>query len=285
MLRRAAAAAVVLVGVLTPAAHADGPGGGVCEGADMDVTVCAEDPTNNPGSGGSSGTARPAGTSGGGSSEPPCSYTKLDPQPPPDNMYWKGHTPDEKGAIYQVECPATGRVELVWIADGAAGPQAPQIDPEVVARRAVDSMKLVGPSVASPKVGGRYVVGMPMWMWVEQGATTYGPNTASATAGGVTVTATAKVSSIEWAMGDGTTVTCNGPGTKYDASEGKAPSPDCGHRYKAPSTGQKGGRYAGTATATWTVEWQAAALGDAGEFTEVRQTPFTTDVREVQVLN
>ncbi|MEU9033049.1 hypothetical protein AB0D46_37225 [Streptomyces sp. NPDC048383] len=45
-----------------------------------------------------------------------------------------------------------------------------------------------------------------------------------------------------------------------------------------------GGRYAGTATSTWTVRWQAPALGDAGEFTESRRTSFTVDVREVQVL-
>ncbi|MFF3788169.1 hypothetical protein [Streptomyces sp. NPDC001933] len=52
MLRRAAATAVVLAGVLAPAAHADG-GGGVCEGAGMDVTVCASDDTATPGSSGS----------------------------------------------------------------------------------------------------------------------------------------------------------------------------------------------------------------------------------------
>ena len=46
MLRRAAAAAgVLLAAVLAPAAYADGPGGGVCEGGDMVVTVCAEDGT------------------------------------------------------------------------------------------------------------------------------------------------------------------------------------------------------------------------------------------------
>ncbi|MFE7332367.1 ATP/GTP-binding protein [Streptomyces sp. NPDC057565] len=154
-----------------------------------------------------------------------------------------------------------------------------------MARRAVDSMRLVGPAVASPKPGGRYVVGMPMWMWVEQGPTTFGPAFASAAAGGVTVTATAKVSSIQWDMGDGSTVTCTGPGTRYDASRGKLPSPDCRHRYKAPSAAETGGKYAGKATATWTVEWNAPALADAGEFTETRETPFTVDVREVQVLN
>lgn len=59
-----------------------------------------------------------------------------------------------------------------------------------------------------------------MWMWVEQGPTTFGPASASATAGGVTVTATAKVSSIQWDMDDDSTVTCTGPGTRYDASRG-----------------------------------------------------------------
>ncbi|MFD5426368.1 ATP/GTP-binding protein [Streptomyces sp. NPDC127084] len=199
-------------------------------------------------------------------------------------MYWKGHE-REKGAVYGVNCPGTGASWTVFIPDGTAAPTGPQIDPQVVARRAVDSMLLTGPKVASPRSGGRYVVGMPMWLWVEQSPTTFGPNTASATAGGVTVTATATVTAIRWEMGDGETVTCAGPGTRYDASQGKRPSPDCGHRYKAPSTAESGGKYTGTATATWTVEWQAATLGDAGSFTETRQTPFTVDVREVQVLN
>jgi hypothetical protein len=290
MLRWAAPAAVALVGLLSPVAAADDGGSGVgapgCKGATLFVKVCAQDIGSKPGAGGSSGMrAKPAGTSGGDGAEPPCTYTKLNPQPPADNLAWEGKTAKD-GALYQVNCPDTGRVGVVFVPNGGAGPAAPTIDPELVARRAVDSMKLVGPDVISPKAGGRYVVGMPMWMWVEPSATTFGPASASATAGGVTVTATAKVSSIEWAMGDGTTVTCTGPGTRYDASRGKRPSPDCGHRYKAPSaTAQEGGKYAATATATWTVEWQAAALGDSGEFTEVRETPFTVDVREVQVLN
>ncbi|MEU6987373.1 ATP/GTP-binding protein [Streptomyces sp. NPDC046324] len=288
MLRRALTAAVALAGVLAPAAHADAGGSGVgapgCKGASPYVKVCAEETISKPGSGGSSGTtAKPAGTSGEGGSESPCTYTELNPQPPADNLAWEGKTAKD-GALYQVNCSDTGRIGVVFVANGG-GPAAPTIDPELVARRAVDSMKLVGPDVASPKAGGRYVVGMPMWMWAEQGPTTFGPASASATAGGVTVTATAKVSSIEWAMGDGTTITCRGPGTRYDASQGKRPSPDCGHRYNTASTGQTGGKYAGTATATWTVEWQAAAFGDAGEFTETRATPFTADVREVQVLN
>ncbi|OIJ88194.1 ATP/GTP-binding protein [Streptomyces sp. MUSC 14] len=192
-----------------------------------------------------------------------------------------------KGAAYQVICPSTGRFGVVWIPDGQNQPAAPQIDPEVLARRAVDSMKLVGPKVANPKAGGRYVVGMPMWMWVDQTPTTYGPNSATAAAGGVSVTATAEVSSISWKMGDGTAaVVCNGPGTKYTPSMGKAQSPDCGHLYDKASSDETGGKFRGTATATWTVNWQVTGgPADAGQFTEVRQTQFAVDVREVQVLN
>ncbi|MFE7395075.1 hypothetical protein [Streptomyces sp. NPDC057582] len=150
------------------------------------------------------------------------------------NLAWDGKTPKD-GAVYQVNCPGTGRVGVTFVPNGGA-PAAPPIDPELVARRAVDAMKLVGSKVASPKAGGRYVVGMPMWMWVTPSTTTYGPATASATAGGVTVTATAKVASIQWTMGDGTAVTCNGPGTPYQPSRGKTSSPDCGHLYTRPAT-------------------------------------------------
>ncbi|MGW9121980.1 hypothetical protein ACWGRV_36145 [Streptomyces sp. NPDC055663] len=101
----------------------------------------------------------------------------------------------------------------------------------------------------------------------------------------LTVTATAKVAAIRWDMGDGTTITCNGPGTPYTADHGNSTSPDCGHRYKRSAADQPDGRYKGTATATWTVTWTAPALNDGGEFTETRQTAFTVAVGEVQVLN
>ncbi|MFE7478568.1 ATP/GTP-binding protein, partial [Streptomyces sp. NPDC057575] len=126
-----------------------------------------------------------------------------------------------------------------------------------MARRAVDAMRLTGPKVASPRAAGRYVVGMPMWMWATRSTSSYGPTTAKATAGGVTVTATAKVSTIQWAMGDGTTVTCTGPGTPYTPDQGKTLSPECGHRYERSAADQQDGRYKGTATATWTVTWTA----------------------------
>jgi hypothetical protein len=86
----------------------------------------------------------------------------------------------------------------MWLPDGAA-PGAPAIGPAVVARRAVDQMELKGPDIAGPRASGRYLVGMPMWMWVRPGPATYGTASGSASAGGMTVTATARVTAVRWA--------------------------------------------------------------------------------------
>ncbi|WP_432164124.1 ATP/GTP-binding protein [Streptomyces tendae] len=288
MLRRAAAAAVVLAGVLAPVAHAESDGSGICSGTSMYVKVCAEDSSTRPGTGGpddsKGGSAGAA--SAGNSDAPKCTYTLLDPQPPDTNLAVReGKKQGGKGAAYRVVCPETGRIGVVWIPEGA-DPAAPAIDPEVLAQRAVDSMKLTGPDVASPRADGRYTVGVPMWLWVRQGETTYGPATASASAGAVTVTATAKVTSIRWTMGDGTTVTCAGPGTPYRGSERMVDSPDCGHRYTRTSSGQPGERFSFAVTSTWTVDWAVTGGGaDFGEFTEIRTSTVGVRVGEVQVLN
>jgi hypothetical protein len=59
---------------------------------------------------------------------------------------------------------------------------------------------------------------------------TFGPQILTASAGGVSITATAKVDRVVWDMGDGTSVTCTTPGTVYQDRFGFDMSPDCGHR-------------------------------------------------------
>ncbi|MGW1894145.1 hypothetical protein ACWCP6_28440 [Streptomyces sp. NPDC002004] len=165
-----------------------------------------------------------------------------------------------------------------------AGTNVPAIDPAVVARQAVSKMKLSGPDIASPRTTGKYVLGVPMWMWVHKSPTTYGPNTTSATAGGVTVTATAKVTQIVWSMGDGSTVTCKGPGTPYAASYREQGSPTCGHTYARTSATRPGKKYPVSATATWSVDWQVNGGGPTGQFTEVRRSNMRVAIGELQVV-
>ena len=292
MLRRGfatAASAALLLGALQATARAaDDPhtGAGKCEIVRICVDVHTGDKPGSEGTtpgkpGSSSGKTLPA-------SAQQCIVNKLDPQPPVGSDMWQGHTPSE-GAIYVRICPtaqaAAGGIvgpEVFW----AAQPPAANVDPAQLAEEALDKMTLLGPDIGiTPKPGGKGVVGMPVYMWTTRSAETFGPNSASASAGGVTVTATAKVKRIVWDMGDGTTVTCTTAGTPYKAEFGKKDSPDCGTRYSQPSSTQASGRYHVTATSTWQVDWQVDGGGETGQLAATRTSAVDITVAEVQVLN
>ncbi|MEU6621959.1 ATP/GTP-binding protein [Streptomyces litmocidini] len=184
----------------------------------------------------------------------------------------------EETCTYDNGLTEFSEVRNVW---RAAPPAAAAVDPAVLAQQAVDQMVLRGPEIGIvPKPGGVGLVGMPVYMWTARGPETYGPNTASASAGGITVTATAKVQRIVWQMGDGKTVTCTTPGTPYKPTYGKRPSPDCGHRYTQPSTA---GSYHVVATSTWAIDWQATT-GQSGRLTQTRQSTVDIRVGELQAV-
>lgn len=211
-----------------------------------------------------------------------CYFKIANPQPRASDPAWEGHTPDD-GAVYDSYCPNNPNMTSQWFAQPAGG-AAPAVDPKVLALQAVKKMTLLGPDIGiAPKPEGKGVVGMPVWMWAKDSPNAWGPVTASASAGAVTVTATAKVSRVVWAMGDGSKVVCNGRGTAYRASFGKKDSPTCGHRYDLPSAQEPSGKYHVTATGTWTIDWQGG--GQTGQLTEVRDNAVGITVVEVQVLN
>ncbi|MFE4658834.1 ATP/GTP-binding protein [Streptomyces hydrogenans] len=244
-----------------------------------------------PSSGGGGGSDNGPSTSGGGegsgqdksATQPVCTYKKLDPQPPAGSLDWEGHAPGD-GAVYEERCTFdNGQTEFAEVRNvwRATPPTAVAVDPAVLAQQALDQMLLRGPDIGIvPKPGGLGLVGMPVYMWTERGPETYGPNTASAFAGGITVNATAKVRKIVWQMGDGKTVTCTTPGTPYKATYGKKPSPDCGHRYSQPSLA---GAYRVVATSTWSVDWQATT-GQTGQIIQTRQSTVDIRVGELQAV-
>ncbi|QTE28574.1 hypothetical protein [Pengzhenrongella sicca] len=211
----------------------------------------------------------------------------MDPQPGPDDPAWNGHTPAEGGAVYGCYQPLPVDIDVyLWLAApppaSGAGPS-----PRQVADLAVDSMDLHAISmgiVPEPGPGSMGIVGMPVWMWAANpGPSTVGPVTASASAGGITVTATASIDAITWDMGDGNTVVCASAGTPYEASYGRAQSPDCGHVYTTSSWGQPGDAFTVTATSDWVITWNGA-----GQTGTIRLTGLTESVQiavgEVQVL-
>lgn len=174
---------------------------------------------------------------------------------------------------------------LTWVWSDGVVP----VDPEVLAQQAVSQLDVsavgmgLAPRSTADDPGSLGLVGLPVHMWAAApDASTMGPITSSASAGAVTVTATARVDRVEWSMGDGTTVTCTGPGTPYAPVTGAAPSPDCGHVYDVTSASQGGGAFPVTATSFWVVEW--AGGGQSGEITFELSDTEQVRIGESQVI-
>ena len=139
----------------------------------------------------------------------------------------------------------------------------------------------IAPEPGADNIG---LVGMPIWMWAKAPSEhTFGPVTQTATAGGITITATAKVLKVTWDVGDGTKVVCQTAGTPYKAAFGRRDSPDCGHTYKKSSAGGPDDAYTVTATSSWVITWSGA--GQTGTI-RLNGLKRSTQIRigEAQVL-
>ena len=269
----AMAALMVLVAVLmvpaTATANVD------CEVYDPNSGECIITVDPGPGDGGSPSPGDGGGGPGDGGSttcvsitgvEIPCTgplgswhptrlcYVSLaDPQPSQDSDVWEGN---ESGAIYMCqiapEDTGLGISHYLFWAESDPGDNTP--NPADLAQQAVASMNLTAGQIGTtPPEGSDGLIGLPTWIWVaDPGSSTTGPITRTASAGGVTVSATGTLDRIVYQMGDGNTVTCAGshaPGTPYTESAGVAPSPTCGHTYASA------GSYTITAVSYWTIQW------------------------------
>jgi hypothetical protein len=309
---------VLAVASLTILAQGTAEADPVCEVLDPRTGVCRvwAQPDPPPGAepisdgGSDSGSSSSGGSSSGtstrtctfGDTEVPCSpsgytwnasrecYAQIaDPQPAADDPVWEGNTDGVIMACIPPYCVVEGLGlddcynDLYWAPTApAAGPS-----PGELADRAVDSMNLHAIQIGIvPKPGADSIglVGMPTWMWAaDPGPSTTGPITASASGGGITVTATARLEGITWDMGDGNTVVCTGPGTPYNANRGREQSPDCGHVYTTTSAGRPGDKFTVSASSDWVITW--AGGGQSGT---IRMEGLTESVQiavgEAQVL-
>ena len=178
---------------------------------------------------------------------------------------------------------AVGFVQgVVWEAAPPPGYGGPIPPPAVLAQRAMAELGLRGPQISlSPPLGGSQLVGLPTWMWTPVSAVTWSAHSATAAVPGESVTATARATSIRWAMGDGGTVVCANPGTPYTPTiDPHAVSPTCGYTYRTPSPAA-GFRL--TATTTWQVTWTGG--GTAGQLTLQRSSTAVVPVVEAEAVN
>ena len=262
-------------------ALADGASGGTqCITGSDSCTVNVDGP-------GSSSTASPgsgnqgSGSKGGGQSEPSpspsptstvivpaaCTYTAdLKYVPPAGTDTHAG----QKGAWYTLSCPDalkgglgfTSTNSEVWLTNPPPTTTSPTA--QQLAAQATAELKLSDPGIgSSPVTGSPELVGVPVWVWAS--SSSWSAKSATASAAGVSVTATATPVSATWSFGDGSSITCDGPGTVYSPSEGAdTASPTCGHTYTQV------GSFTLTVTVTWKVTW--AGAGQTGVFNGLTTT-------------
>jgi hypothetical protein len=135
----------------------------------------------------------------------------------------------------------------------------------------------------SPAIGADQLVGLPTWLWLEPGS--WATLEATASVPGLAATATATPTRVRWDMGDGTVVTCDGPGVAYDPTrDDDRQSTDCKHTYQHVSAGEPGGAYAATVAVDWAITW-SATNGEGGTLPATsRGTSFAVPVAERQAV-
>jgi hypothetical protein len=135
----------------------------------------------------------------------------------------------------------------------------------------------------SPAIGADQLVGLSTWLWLEPGS--WATLDATASVPGLSATATATPTRVRWDMGDGTIVTCDGPGVAYDPTrDDDAQSTDCKHTYQHVSADEPSGAYAATVAVDWAITW-SATNGQGGTLPGTsRGTSFPVPVAERQAV-
>ena len=281
--------------LVTGASARAGNPGGECPPGQNDCNVWDDEP-GTPGGPGGGGDPGGGGGDGGGAAAKcqwngrviPCYDDLLGWFNNGDGCYYKLAEPQPtapEGQQWYVRTCNGGDLgeQSVVLRDGPPPGYGAPPDPEELARRALASISLLPPrvAVAPRRSKGPGLVGLPVWMWASGGASYFGPLRASASDRGLTVEITARVTRIVWTMGDGTQVTCTGPGTPYAADGPRAgrTSPDCGYDRGYA----RAGTYQVSATTFWTVEWSGG--GESGEIAQSRVSgTVPVQINELQVV-
>ena len=201
-------------------------------------------------------SARPDPPSGKPNQNQPygCTYT-ADPQAQ-QTLGAGGPTP---GQWIIPVCAGPGVIDPMppfWVSGAKPAAVTVQVAPVVVAEQAAKTLGLTSAVIEmAPPDGHPQLVNVATWLWVNPSA--WHPVTATATAGPVTTTATAAPTKVVWDMGDGHSVTCDGPGTAYDPSSPDA-STNCSYTWSTAGT------FTVTATIYWSVTWAAAGAAGGG---------------------
>lgn len=302
------ATAVVAAGVLTwetPVFAAQ-----TAHGGQDDTSLIAGAET--PGTGGaqpvslgqptSAGGTQAGGSTGGTSTASPYTYERVYGEgnacgASAQRQQWVGiigrpyrdmRTDTRTGETVEVAsgCEVNVEVQGEAAADPTGTTPAPTPSPTELAIQALNRTPLPPPDMAMAPGGNiPQLVNLATFLWIDPAQ--WVPQTASASAGGVTSTVTAVPERVVFDMGQGDSVTCEGPGLPYDPnlSDDAQPS-DCKFTYRASSAGRPDKTFIVRATIEYHVTWSASGAAGGGDLGISRRSS-TTPVRvaELQALN
>jgi len=166
-----------------------------------------------------------------------------------------------------------------WVSGAVPAAASAHVDPVVVAEQAVRQLGLSSPTIEmAPPDGSPQLVGLASWLWINPDG--WRAVSVSAAAGPVTTTATATPTKAVFDMGDGTSVTCDGPGTPYNPAAPNATT-DCSYVWPDP------GSFTVTATIFWLVTWSAVGATGGGSLGLQAGPPASVavTVTESQAIN
>ena len=131
---------------------------------------------------------------------------------------------------------------------------------------------------------GDQIVNLPSWLWIADGWT---ERTSRVAIEGIAVSVAATPMSVQWSMGDGAVVVCEGPGVAFDASRpAAAQQPTCTHIYRRSSARIPGLAYTAAVTVKWSATWSVEGFAGGGVLPDIeRTTTFAVRVGEVQSVN
>lgn len=191
-----------------------------------------------------------------------CYVAATVPQPGPESPIWLGRPDGIVLTCTPGHCIVSGTpynctgTSIFWSPTVPAGVT---VDEPTAARRAIAQLQLApitittapAPDLADPTI----LIGATTYFWAEGGTPAVGPLTTTVTQDGITLTLDATLEGVDFATGDGETVTCTAtevstrPATmKLDDAD-----PPCGH------TWTRSGTHTLTATSRWTITWQGPA--------------------------
>jgi hypothetical protein len=261
--------AVALAGPLAAAAGADG-GGTAYINSDGDPTAAATQAADGP------------GANGGGGGDSPCTWTVSIEDDFVMHVYETEGVPlySETGRWLLRSCERLTEDGIVAI-DAALLPEGGAVDPAALALEALDSVSVPDPTIGTSPPAGDLVVHVPTWLWVED--SWWHTYTADAQAGRVVSTVTVEPASVTWTTGDGSQVSCSGPGTAW-APGLPEDATDCSHTYTTASDMGDGGRFDLSVAVELNVTWSSNA-GPGGTLPTLTRTgDRSVRVGEIQAL-